>query len=287
MSSGDQRRPLPAVLAVVAIVLGVVGGVGLWLAADQRLDDAVTGLARAPVGCDTVLDFDTEGTYLLFVETTGQLDDVRGDCDVETEIAWEEDELPTVTLTLFGPDGNEVTLESDAGVDYDTGTATGRSVQSAQIDVPGDHTLRVESADSGFAVAVGRDPNSGVLVMRLLAVATALVGIVIGIALLSAMRRRRLASSPDESPWAPQPAGPSEWPLSPPGFPAPPPTTGTTAVVGPPSGPAIRPASGPLPTPPSTDASHGGPGRAAVAPIPGQPGPWGPPPPSAGGPPRG
>jgi hypothetical protein len=278
MSSGNRRRPLLAVLAIVVMALGLIGGVAIWLAADQRLDDAVAGFARAPVGCDTVLDFDTEGTYLLFVETSGQLDDVQGDCDVDTEITWTDDELPAVTLTLVGSDGDEVTLESDTGVDYDTATATGTSVQSAQIDVPGDHTLRVESADSGFAIAVGRDPNRGVLAMRLLAVGVALTGIVIGIALLSANRRRHLAPATEESPWAPQAGTPSDWPMSPPGFPAPPPTTGTTAVVGTPSGPAIRPSSGPLPTPPSNDSSHTGPGRPSVAPIPGQPGPWGPPP---------
>ena len=136
--------------------------------------------------------------------------------------------------------------------------------------------LRVESDDAGFAIAVGRDPNDGVLALRAGAVVAALVGIAIGVALLLAFptapcrpaggRRRLGAPSRAQSP---------DWPMSPPGFPAPPPTTGTTAVVGPPTGPAIRPGVGSV-----ADAAVR-PGS-SVAPIPGQPGPWGPPPPPAG-----
>jgi len=257
--------------------------VGIWLAADQRLDDAVAGMARAPVGCDTVLDFDTGGTYLLFVETKGELDEVRGDCDVDTDIEWDGDELPSLTLTLLGPDGGEVQLDADDGVDYDTGTSAGTSVQSVDIEVPGDHTLRVESDDSGFAIAVGRDPNDGVLLLRLFAVGVALVGIVTGVALLLRTRAQGVTAVATDERWMPQPGAQPQWPMSPPGFPAPPPTTGTTAVVGPPTGPAIRPTSAPLPTPPSNDAppatpATATPSRPSVAPIPGQPGPWGPPP---------
>lgn len=283
MSSGTQRRPLLRVLAVIAIVAGVVGGAGIWLAADQRLDDAVAGMARAPVGCDTVLDFDTGGTYLLFVETKGELDEVRGDCDVDTDIEWDDDELPSLTLTLSGPDGGDVQLDADDGVEYDTGTSAGTSIQSVDIEVPGDHTLRVESDDSGFVISVGRDPNDGVLLLRLLAVGVALVGVVTGVVLLLRTRARGVTAVATNEQWMPQPGAQPQWPMSPPGFPAPPPTTGTTAVVGPPTGPAIRPASAPLPTPPSNDAptatpATAPPSRPSVAPIPGQPGPWGPPP---------
>jgi hypothetical protein len=271
MSSRHRRRNVLRSLGVLAIVVGVLGAAWLWFAADRRLDDAVAGMARAPVGCDTVLDFDATGTYLVFVETAGEFDDVRGDCDVDTDIQWDEDELPTVVLTLLGPEGDEVELDVDEGVSYDTGDSAGESIRSVDVESPGDHTLRVESDDSGFAIAVGRNPNDGVLAMRVAAVVAALVGIAIGVWLLSNSRRRRVEQPADGDVWAPEPGGTPDWPMSPPGFPAPPPTTGTAAVVGPPSGPAIRPGSGPLPTPPSAGAS--------VAPIPGQPGPWGPPPP--------
>lgn len=295
MSSGTSRRPLLRVCGVLAIVAGVIGGVGLWLTAGQRLDDAVAGMARAPVGCDTVLDFDTAGTYLLFVETEGELDEVRGDCDVDTEFERDEGDLPSVTLTMFGPDGSEVDLETDDGVSYETATSSGTSVDSVAIDAPGDHVLRVESDDADFVIAVGRNPNDGVLLLRVLAIGVAVAGIVIGVSLLVRARRRNEAPATDADAWVPSGADP-EWPMSPPGFPAPPPTTGTSAVVGPPSGPSIAPSSAPLPVPPphqpAPPPAHQ-PGRPpSVAPIPGQPVPgetvpgetarWGPPPPPAG-----
>ena len=270
MSQPSRRRTLVRVFGIVAILLGVGVGLAVWTVADRRLADAVDGLARAPIGCDTVLDFDEGGRYVLFVETKGELDDVRGDCTADTDIDWTDDALPTVTLTLVDPEGSDVDLESDDDVSYDTGDAAGESIQSVDIDTPGDHVLRVESDDAGFAIAVGRDPNSGVLALRAIALAALIVGVVFGVILLVGSRRRRADRPAATDEWAPQPGAGPNWPMSPPGFPAPPPTTGTTAVVGPPSGPAVRPTVAPLPTPPS------------VAPIPGQPGPWGPPPPPAG-----
>jgi hypothetical protein len=271
MSQPSRRRTLLRVFGIVAILLGVVVGLAVWTVADQRLADAVDGLARAPIGCDTVLDFDEGGTYVLFVETKGELDDVRGDCEVDTRIDWTSDELPTVTLTLADPEGSDVDLESDDGVSYDAGDAAGESIYSVDIETPGDHTLRVESDDSGFAIAVGRDPNNGVLALRAVALVALAVGVVFGAVLLIGSRRRRADRPASTDEWVPEPGTGPNWPMSPPGFPAPPPTTGTTAVVGPPTGTAVGPAVAPLPTPPPT--------RPSVAPIPGQPGPWGPPPP--------
>lgn len=274
MSAGRRRRSVLRVLAVAAIVLGVIGGIAIWLAADRRLDDAVAGLARAPVGCDTVLDFDATGTYLLFVETAGVVEDVRGDCEVDSEVARESDELPSVTLTLVGPEDDDIDLVPDDGVSYDAGGSSGESIESVVIESPGDHVLRVESDDGGFVIAVGRDPNDGVMAIRGAAIAAAVLGVAIGVGLLLGTRRGRLDDAAPVAVWTPGPGGAPDRPMSPPGFPAPPPTTGTTAVVGPPTGPALRPESGPLPTPPNRGSS--------VAPIPGQPGPWGPPPPPAG-----
>ncbi len=269
MSSRNRRRNLLRVIAGLAILVGLAGGAALWFAADQRLDDAVAGMARAPIGCDTVLDFDATGTYLLFVETSGELDEVRGDCDADSEVGWDEEELPSVSLTLLSPDGDELELDPEDGVSYDTPAGAGESIQSAEVETPGDHVLRVESDDAGFAIAVGRDPNQGVLAMRAAAVVAALAGIVVGVALLVRARRLRGEDPATGEVWSPEPGTGTDWPMSPPGFPAPPPTTGTSAVVGPPTGPTIRPGAGPLPTPPSSGGS--------VAPIPGQPGPWGPP----------
>ena len=60
-------------LGIVALVLGVVGAVALWLMAGKRYDDAVGSLAPAPIGCDTTLVFDRAGIYTFFVETAGSV----------------------------------------------------------------------------------------------------------------------------------------------------------------------------------------------------------------------
>ena len=106
MSSGTRRGRLIA--GIVVLVVGIVGAVGLWLGANARLDAAVDGLARGPVGCDTVLDFDETGDYVVFIETKGAIDDGRGDCDADTSVDWSSDELPAATVTITGPDGDEV-----------------------------------------------------------------------------------------------------------------------------------------------------------------------------------
>ena len=129
-------------------------------------------------------------------------------------------DLPSFTLTLFGPDGSEVDLETDDGVSYETATSSGTSVDSVAIDTPGDHVLRVESDDADFVIAVGRNPNDGVLLLRVLAIGVAVAGIVIGVSLLVRARRRNEASSTDVDAWVPSGADP-EWPMSPPGSRAP------------------------------------------------------------------
>ena len=43
-------------------------------------DDAVAGLAPAPIGCDTTLRFDETGTYTFYIETAGSIGPIDGDC---------------------------------------------------------------------------------------------------------------------------------------------------------------------------------------------------------------
>ena len=141
------------------LVVGIGGAVALWLGANARLDDAVDGLARGPVGCDTVLDFDDTGDFVVFIETEGAIDEGRGDCDFDASVAWSGDELPDATVTLTGPDGEEVDIAPDDGVDYDAGGSQGSSIGTVTIEQDGDHLLRVESDDEGFYVSVGREPE--------------------------------------------------------------------------------------------------------------------------------
>ena len=82
MSSGKRRGRV--VGGIVVLIVGIGGAIGLWLAANARLDAAVDGLARGPVGCDTVLDFDETGEYVVFIETKGAIGDSRGDCNADS-----------------------------------------------------------------------------------------------------------------------------------------------------------------------------------------------------------
>ena len=99
-------------IGIVAIVLGVVGAVALWLIAGKRYDDAVGSLAPAPIGCDTTLVFDRTGTYTFFVETKGSVGEIDGDCDNDDR-SYDLDsaDVPDVELTLLDEDGQEINLD--------------------------------------------------------------------------------------------------------------------------------------------------------------------------------
>jgi hypothetical protein len=248
MRSGARRGWLIAGILILGI--GICGAAGLWLSANARLEAAVDGLARAPVGCDTVLDFDKTGDFLVFIETEGAIGAGRGDCDVDSSVAWSGDDLPDATVTITGPDGDEIDIAPDDGVDYDAGGSQGSSIGTVTIDQDGDHLLRVESDDEGFYVSVGPNPNDGVGLMRVGALVLLVVGLVVGVLLIVTGRRQRDAAAPSPAAaWVPTGPAPG-WPSSPPGFPAPPPTTGVTGVVVPPNAPPVQRPGAPLPMPP-------------------------------------
>ena len=147
---------------------------GLWLGANARLDEAVDGLARGPVGCDTVLDFDDTGDYVVFIETKGSLDDGRGDCAADASVDWAGDELPAATVTLSDPDGDDGRARRPTtGSTTTPGGSQGSSIGTVTIEQAGDHLLRVESDDEGFYVSIGHNPNDGVALMRIGAPGTA------------------------------------------------------------------------------------------------------------------
>ena len=74
MSERRGRRRWLLVAGIVVLVGSIALAGGLWSAADQRYDDNVGAFARAPVGCETTLDFDRSGEFVLYIETTGQVE---------------------------------------------------------------------------------------------------------------------------------------------------------------------------------------------------------------------
>jgi hypothetical protein len=211
MSASSSRRGVWIGLGAVFIVGGLVAAVLLWSGASQRRNSAIENFARAPIGCDTTLDFIEPGEYLLFVETVGNLDGVRGDCDVEGAYDNADQGDPDVEITLVDPDGVDVDLNPSFGdVEYDAAGFRGAARFSIDIEKTDDHVLRAESeVDEVFVVAVGRDPNEGVTPLRTGAIAAGLIGLLAGLAFLLLGARKSSATVP-AGPWtpgvAPQPA---------------------------------------------------------------------------------
>ena len=221
--------PLGLLVTLVGLALGGV----LWLMANARADNGVDVLARAPVGCDTTLDFDRVGEYLVFVETSGQFDDVPGDCNGPSG-SFDIAEQPDVAVVLFDPDGEQIDIDEAMGITYDRLGRRGEQIGAITVSTAGDHVLRVE-AGSDVNVAVGGDPGQWVSVIRLSAVLVAIIGLIGGGALLLRATRPPEPESVDAEPW--RPAG-GPWPQQPPGAPAPPPTTGAAGVARPRTEPA-------------------------------------------------
>jgi len=262
MSQSSRRRGWMLVLGVAMIVVGLVGAGALWYVSSQRLDDNVADFARAPSGCATTLDFTQTGEFTLYVETTGSLDALAGDCSADSE--YDRDDVADPQIQLVDPDGTTVDVADSSGVSYDTGAFVGASVGVVQIETTGEHLLTVAAGGGQFAIAVGGDPDDGVGLLRWGAVGVAIVSLVAGGILLAlGLRHPPEVPSSVDAQWEPEGVA-ANWPLGPPGFPAPPPTTGATGPAGPPGVPPPG-APGQTPTEPSAPAP------------PGPPSPWAPP----------
>ncbi len=220
------------------IVVGVVAALAMWIAASDRRSEAIAGFARAPVGCDTTLDFADTGEYLVFVETTGRLEQIRGDCDVAGEFDVGVD-VPPVEITIVDPDGDAVELtDATESVDYADDGFVGSAEFALDISDSNDHVIRVETpGDDVFAVAVGRDPDAGVGALRIGALAVGFAGLLLGLGAIVRGTRRPVPEV-DET-WQPAPVGWGGDGFAPPGPP----------VFGEPQGPPSRAAPSAAPPP--------------------------------------
>jgi hypothetical protein len=227
MAERTGRRGWMVAVGSVLLVVLLVAAAALWIAAGDRRADNVAAFARAPVGCDTTLDFESTGTFVLYVETSGELDDdLAGACDAQQRYDRDPDDIPQVELTLRDADGDEIELRDTGEVGYDVDGFVGSAVHEVQIATPGDRVLTVApSGGDAFAIAVGRTPDQGVAMLRWGAVAAAIGGLVLGGLFLVLGSRRPPAAITPSAPWTPDERG---WPASPPGFPVPPPTTGAS-----------------------------------------------------------
>lgn len=240
MPERARRRGWMLVVGVVLVVVLVGVAVALWFASGQRRADNVAGFARAPVGCDTTLDFEVTGTFVLYVETSGEFDQLAGACGAEPRYDRDIADLPVVDVTLVDSNGDVIDLDDlgDADqVSYDVDGFVGSAARTVEIDTPGDHVLAIAPTEGApFAVAVGRSPDDGVALLRWGAVAAAIVGLVLGGLFLVLGSRRSPAPIGPADAWTPDGRA---WPSSPPGFPVPPPTTGAIGPAGPAGPPSV------------------------------------------------
>jgi hypothetical protein len=247
MTERAGRRGWMLALGVLVIVGALGAAVAMWIAGADREADNVAGFARAPVGCDTTLDFESTGTFLLYVETSGRFGELTGACDAPPRYDRDADDVPAVEVTLRDPNGDVIDLDDAAEVGYDVDGFVGTSIGEVQIESEGDHVLTVAPVGGeAFAVAVGRHPDQGVALLRFGALAAAIGGLLLGGILLVLGSRRPPVTPAPAAPWTPDGAG---WPSSPPGFPAPPPTTGATGPAGPRVTPPAPAPQGPPPSP--------------------------------------
>ena len=261
--TGGRRAGLIGVGALV-LAAGVVAGVVLFLASSSNYDEGVRNLARAPIGCTTSLEFDEAGTYTIYVETRGQIGELRGDCpNADRDYEFRGDDLPDVDIVLVDDNGDELDLDDDDSKDYDAAGFVGRSVASVEIPEAGDYEITATSDEDEIAVAVGRNPKDAAGEMKTMGIGAFALGVLIGgLCLVLGLRRRPAAAvgptppAPGSygSPMAPLGASPAsgQLPVTPPPNQPPPyqPPASTIPVPSTPPAPPTPPAPAP-PAPPA------------------------------------
>ena len=277
--TGPTRRTGLLVLGVILLIAGAGVGIVLFLSSSSHYDDAVKGLQRAPIGCDTQFKFTGTGTFYFYAETKGKIGDLRGDCgNKNTSYDHASSASPSVDLTLVDSNGGDVKLSRTSSASYDTAGFKGQAIRSLQLDKPGDYTLSVASDATDFAIAVGRDPKSDAVSSRNIAIGVLAAGVVLGglFIILGARRKPVPAAAPGSGlpptagfgapPGGPVFAGPGQ---------APPPD-GYARPSYPPN--QVPPVQSPPPQYPPTQHPPPPVAPGQYPPAPGQPGGWGAPP---------
>jgi hypothetical protein len=277
---GKRRKGL-IIFGLIVLFGGLLGGGAMVAKSLSNYKDAVKSLARAPVGCTTTLVFDKPATFTVYAETKGKLGQLSGDCEANgADYNHPGDKLPKVSLTLLDSKGDEVDLQRGATATYDAGGYVGTAVRSMKIAEAGTYRLNVESDDSDFAIAIGKNPKADSELLKTIGGSTSLAGFILGVTfLLIGLRRRR----PDptmadvRNPVGPMPG----WPPGAyaPAPPAPPYQPGFAPVPPPASQPIGSPGQPPIRLPEQPPGGGFAPPSFVPPPPPSAPPPSAPPPP--------
>lgn len=199
MAVKARGRGAAAAIGLFLLLAGLVGGGVLYLVALQRPERAVSGFARAPVGCTTTLDFTETGTFFVYAESSRPADAEVVEC---TQVA-----SPGVELDASFP--GDLVPESavpDDSVSYDVGGYEGRAIRRIEVSETGQYEVAVVGEDVDDVAAIGRDPDEGVATLRRNAIVLAVVGTFAGLVLLllsgRRSRRARRTAVPDGPGWS-------------------------------------------------------------------------------------
>lgn len=203
------RKPVLMVLGGLLLVAGVVAGLALLLKSSSSVEDHVKEMARAPAGCTTSLQFDSTGTFEVFVERTGRVGDLSGGCPASGESYDRKGaDLPLQTLDLVDSRGRKVGLDDAGNGTYDAGGFRGTRIATVTIADPGEFKLTVtpdDPNDEDYAVSIGKDPTADEGTLRTAGIAALAAGIVIGglLLILGLRRGTPVPARPDGPSWTP------------------------------------------------------------------------------------
>lgn len=208
-SRRSQGRGLAAALGLFLLLVGLIAGGVLYVFAEQRPGRAVDGFARAPIGCTTTLEFSEKGTFYLYEEVGATVDPAVTGCEPFVSVGREFEAQFVGELTPASTD-------PDTSVTYEVDGVEGRSIARFEITQPGQYTVAVLGDDPTVAAALGRDPVDGVDDLRRAALIVAIVGVALGLLMLTVTGRRSRraaeATIPDGPGWGPSRRPDLVWP---------------------------------------------------------------------------
>ncbi len=189
----DNGRRL-TVAGVAVFILGLIAGAVMFFMAGSTEEDTVKKFARAPVGCTTTLQFDRADTYELYLETSGQLDNVSGDCAANGAYNRADDDPPQAQLSFLDPNNAEVPRSPGSGASYDVGGFKGEAVERVNIEQTGTYQMTVIGDSNDFVIAIGGESDADSGMLKMAAIGAAIAGVVIGFVLLLLGNRAKNAT---------------------------------------------------------------------------------------------
>jgi hypothetical protein len=186
------------------LLAGVIGGVVMLLLSGARRDSAIEGLARAPIGCTTTLDFAKAGEFVVFVETRGSIGAVRGDCPNANRSYDYQGQVPDVEVDLVDLDGAALVLTADRSISYDGTGSIGTSLGRFEIEQAGEYLLTATSDVSDVVVTIGKDPDEAASMLTVGGYVAMAAGLLVGGVMLAvALRRPRSGAQGPGQPYVP------------------------------------------------------------------------------------